>query len=89
MSFQRLSERVEGNVPAAGVQVEGRSIDISCSRGAQQQTPARRSGCRTMGQTDGLTDIRPLHRLCSACYAGSVNKSNYNSGRLNKMNKYD
>ena len=27
-----------------------------------------------MGQTDGQTDIVPLHRPCSAYYAGSVNE---------------
>jgi len=29
--------------------------------------------CRSTGQTDRRTDTRPLHRLCSAHYAGSVN----------------
>jgi len=36
---------------------------------------ARRCCCRSMGQTDGR-DTRPLHRRGSACYAGSVDKSN-------------
>jgi len=31
--------------------------------------------CRSMGQTDGRTDDRQLHRPCSVYYAGSVNNS--------------
>jgi len=33
----------------------------------------RRCCCRSMGQTDGRTDSRSLHRPCSAYYTGSVN----------------
>ena len=38
---------------------------------------ARRSGCRTTGQTDRRTDARPLAyiRPCSTYYAGSVSKT--------------
>jgi len=50
--------------------------------GAVLQAPAlssepagRRCCCRSMGQTDGRTDARPLHRPCSAYDAGSVNKA--------------
>jgi len=43
------------------------------SRTALSSKPAaRRCCCRSMGQTDGLTDARPFHRPCSAYYAGSV-----------------
>jgi len=53
------------------------SIDISSPQEAQQQT--RRpllllSINGTDRWTDRLTDAPPLHRPCSACCAGSVNK---------------
>ena len=53
------------------------SIDISCTRGAQQQTrrtPLLRSIDGTDRQTDGRTDIRPLHRSCCAYHRDSANK---------------
>ena len=52
------------------------SIDLSCLRGAQQQTRRtllQRSIDETDRQTDGRTaDSGPLHRPCSAYYASSV-----------------
>ena len=51
-----------------------RCRSISSARGALSSKPAaRRSGRLTMGQIDGRTDSRPLHRPCCAYYAGSVN----------------
>ena len=35
----------------------------------------RRCCCRSMEQTNGRTDARPLHRPCSAYYAGGVSNS--------------
>jgi len=49
------------------------SIDVSCLQGAQQQT-RRPPLLLSMNGTDRRTDVRPLHRPCSAYYAGSVNK---------------
>ena len=52
------------------------SIDISCPPGAQQQTrrtPLLRSIDGIDRQTHRRTDIRPLHRPCSAYYADNVN----------------
>jgi len=39
-------------------------IDISCQHGAQQQTPF----------AVRMAKARPLHRPCSAYYAGNINK---------------
>jgi len=58
------------NSPAAAQQ----SIDISCPPGPtalQQRT--RSSGVRRPDGTDRQTDARPMHRPCSAYYAGSAN----------------
>ena len=46
------------------------SIDISCPHGAQQQT--RRTPWSWSNDRTNV-DRRPLHRLCSACYADSAN----------------
>jgi len=58
------------------------SADTEPAAGAVLQAPAlssepagRRCCCRSMGQTDGRADARPLHRPCSAYDAGSVNKA--------------
>ena len=50
-----------------------RSISVA-DAGAQQQPAGRHCCCRSMGQTDGRTDARPLHRPCSICIAGSANE---------------
>jgi len=56
---------------AAGTRRRQLSIDISCPRGAQQQT-CRPPLLLSTDVTDRRTDARPFHRPCSACYAGSV-----------------
>jgi len=49
---------------------------ICPARGAlSSKLAARRSGCRTMGQTDGRTDVGPLRRACCAYCAGSGDDS--------------
>jgi len=53
-------------------------VDISCSRGAQQQT--RRTPLSIDG-TDTQTDARPFHRPRCAYYAGSVNNLWYTKFR--------
>ena len=51
------------------------SIDISCPHGIQQQTRwLLLLSLRSMGQTDRWTEVRLLHRPCSAYYAGSIKK---------------
>ena len=45
----------------------GTSRSISSARGALSSKPAGH-------QWDRQTDVRPFHRSCSACYAGSINK---------------
>ena len=47
---------------------------ISPARTALSSKPAARRCCGRMGQTDGQTDARPLHRPCSAHCAGNANK---------------
>ena len=60
-----------------------RCWSISPARTALSSKPAaRRCCCRSTGQTDGRTDTRPLHRPCSAYYAGSVNIHLYSSSTL-------
>jgi len=50
------------------------SIYIRCT-GAPSSKPAARHCCgRSIGQTYRRKDTRPLHTLCSAYYADSVNK---------------
>ena len=49
----------------------GSSRSISSARGALSSKPA---GHRWDRQTDRQADVRPFHRSCSACYAGSINK---------------
>jgi len=46
-------------------------IDISCPRGAQQQT-RRTPLLLSIDGTDGRTDARPLHRPGAAYYANSA-----------------
>jgi len=55
-------------------------IDISCPWGTQHSSKpdACHCYCRSMGQRDRQTDIRPLRRPCSEYYANSANKSNVN-----------
>jgi len=48
------------------------SVDISFSPGPQQQTRVEAERGGRMGKTDGRT-LYPLHRPCSAYYAGSAN----------------
>jgi len=45
-------------------------------RAPSSKPTARCCCCRSTGQTDGRTDTRPLHRLCSAYCAGSGNNVN-------------
>ena len=64
------------------------SIGISCLPGPQQQTCS--SGFAAVGpwwdrQTDGQADTVPLHRPCSAYYAGSANKQS--SGSNNRSSQ--
>ena len=54
------------------VATAAQSIDIFCLLGPQQQTAAVACG-GWMGQTDGQTDARQLHRPCSTYYVGSAN----------------
>ena len=54
------------------------------------QPAARRSRCQTVGQTDRQTDVRtdarPLHRPCSAYYAGSVKNAIFLSNKIATKN---
>ena len=51
------------------------SIDVlHAGRSAANPPHTACSGCRMIGQTDGRTEVLPLHRPCSANYAGSVKK---------------
>jgi len=61
--------------PAAGTQRRRPplSIDISCQKGALQQT-RRPPMLLSIDGTDRQTDARPFHRPCSAYHASSVNK---------------
>ena len=76
-------------LPAAAARAPAADIDRQPARGAGscQSTSAARAqaatsgGCRSMGQTDGRTDTRPLHRLCTAYYAGRVNDVKREGGR--------
>jgi len=43
----------------------------SACRAPSSKPAARCCCCRSTGQTDGRTDTRPLHRLCSVYCAGS------------------
>ena len=60
------------------------SIDISCPRGAQQQTH-RPPLLHSIDGTDRQTDARPFHRPCSAYYAGSVNNAKPNNDRSARL----
>ena len=48
---------------------------VPACRTLSSKPAARRSGCRTMGQTDGRTDARPLRRPCCAYYAARCRNS--------------
>jgi len=67
VSWQRGTARIRCWAP-------GSNRSISPATASPNQ---RRSVAETDGRTDGQTDTRPLHRPCSACYAGSTNNSRY------------
>ena len=59
------------------------AVDRSLARRALSSKPAgRRCCCRSMGQTDGRTDARPLHRPCCAGSANNNRKSSTKYGEV-------
>jgi len=50
---------------------------LPAGRSAANPSAAAAAVDRQYRQTDGRTDTRPLHRPCSAHYAGSINKMDF------------
>ena len=64
---------------AAAASAVQQSIDISCPSGPQQQP--RSTLLQRSNKTYKRTDTVPLHRPCSAYYAGSANKNAHRGER--------
>ena len=59
-----------------------RRRQLSIDNAAAPRLRAASGICRSTGQTDGRTDTRPLHRFCTAYYAGIVNNRNLYTSSL-------